>query len=132
MGGARPTVDDVEDDGAPDAALHGGLRFRRGGRYASSYGQHGARAQRLPQHEQKIVQGSDDAGDVSQETFCTSTHKCNLVATDIFSSAGAGAPRPPPRPLLVPLSQKSSAAQGPGPRRVERSRTSPPLHPNSN
>merc|ERR1712100_365152 len=87
------------------------------------------RAQRLPQHKQKIVQGSDDARDVSQETFCTSTDKCDFVATDIFSSAGAGAP---PGPLLVPLSQKSSSARGPGPRRVEPSRTSPPLHPNSN
>merc|ERR550514_1219517 len=41
--------------------------------------------------------------------------RCNLVATDILSSAGAGAP---PGPLLVPLPQKSSAARGPRPRRV--------------
>merc|ERR1711907_749729 len=73
------------------------------------------RARRLPQHEQKIIQGSDDARDVSPKAFCASTYKRNLVATDIFSSAGAGAP---PRPLLVPLSQKSSSARGPGPRRV--------------
>merc|ERR1719359_996535 len=79
---------------------------------------------------QEIVEGRDDARDVRQEAFCASTYKCNLVATDSFycpPSAGAGAP---PRPFLVPLSQKSSAARGPGPRRVERSRTSPPLHPN--
>ena len=119
---------------------------------------HGARAQRLPQHEQKIVQGRDDARDVSQKAFCASADKsgagvlhstglggvmvasavrdglarvqfrakptgetngrpanphrrCDFVATDIFSSAGAGAP---PGPLLVPLSQKSSSARGPG------------------
>ena len=41
--------------------------------------------------------------------------RCSFVATDIFSSAGAGAP---PGPLLVPLPQKSSSARGPGPRRV--------------
>merc|ERR1711939_310366 len=73
----------------PNATVHGRLGQRRGGRYASSHGQHGARAQRLPRHVKEIVQGSDDARDVSQETFCTSTDKCNLVATDIFSSAGA-------------------------------------------
>merc|ERR1719321_1978829 len=114
----------MQDDGASDAEMHGRLRFRRGGRYAASHGQRGACAQRLPQHVQEIVKGCDDAWDVSQEAFCTSTYKCNLVATDIFPSAGAGAP---PGPLLVPLSQKSSSARGPGPRRVERSRPrSPP------
>ena len=50
---ARPPVDDVEDDGAPNAAVHGRLGLRRGGRYAASHGQRGARAQRLPQHEQR-------------------------------------------------------------------------------
>merc|ERR1711977_122848 len=86
----------------------------------------GARAQRLPQHVKEVIQGRDDARDVRQEAFCTSAYKCNLVATDIFvycpSSTGAGAP---PRPLLVPLSQKPSSARGPGPRRVERSLTYP-------
>ena len=153
------------------AQVHGRLGQRRGGRYASSHGQHGARAQRLPQHEQEIIEGCYDARDVSQEAFGTSTYKsgagvlqwlggvmvaslvwgelasvrfraepsgerrrpanphrrCNFVATDIFgycpSSAGAGAP---PRPLLVSLSQKSSSARGPGPRRVEQPRTSFP------
>ena len=153
------------------AQVHGRLGQRRGGRYASSHGQHGARAQRLPQHVKEIVQGRDDARDVRQEAFCASAHKSGagvlhstglggvMVASavrgglapvrfraepsgdsfpqtnagrpanprrrcnDIFSSAGTGAS---PRPLLVPLSQKSSAARGPGPRRVERSRTSPP------
>merc|ERR1712196_174196 len=96
---------------------------RRGGRYAASHGQHGARAQRLPQHEQEIVEDCYDARDVRTKAFCASPYKCTFVATDILSSAGAGAP---PGPLLVPLSQKSSSARGPGPRRVERSRTSPP------
>merc|ERR1711934_1114238 len=76
------------------------------------------RAQRLPQHVKEIVEGRDDARDVGQEAFCASTYKYNL-----FSSTRTGAS---PRPLLVPLSQKSSAARGPGPRRVERSRTSFP------
>ena len=57
------------------AQVHGRLGQRRGGRYASSYGQHGARAQRLPQHEQEVVEGRDDAGDVSQEAFCASAYK---------------------------------------------------------
>merc|ERR1711881_741671 len=113
--------------GASNAAVHGRLGLgRRGNHHAASHGQRGARAQRLSQHEQEIVQGRDDARDVSQEAFCASAYKYNLVATYIFycpSSAGSGAP---PRPLLVPLSQKSSSARGPGPRRVERSRTSPP------
>merc|ERR1711977_798621 len=129
MGGARPPVGDKQDDGPPDAEVHGGLGFRRrGNHHAASHGQRRPRAQRLSQHVKEIVEGRDDAWDVRQEAFCASTYKRNLVATDYFlSSAGAG---PTPGPLLVPLSQKSSSARGPGPRRVERSRTSPPLHPN--
>merc|ERR1711977_337380 len=110
MGGARPPVDDKQDDGPPNAEVHRGIH------HAASHGQRGARAQRLPQHEQEIVKSCYDAWDVSKKAFCASAYKCNLVATDIFSSAGAGAP---PGPLLVPLSQKSSSARGPGPRRVD-------------
>ena len=69
------------------AQVHGRLGQRRGGRYASSHGQHGARAQRLPQHVKEIVQGRDDARDVRQEAFCASAHKSGA---GVLHSTGLG------------------------------------------
>merc|ERR1712167_151532 len=41
----------------------------------ASHGQRGARAQRLPQHVKEIVQGRDDARDVSPKAVCASGYK---------------------------------------------------------
>mmetsp|Transcript_8249 Transcript_8249/g.23260 ORF Transcript_8249/g.23260 Transcript_8249/m.23260 type:complete len:211 (+) Transcript_8249:1259-1891(+) len=87
VSGARPPVDDKQDDGASNAAVHGRLGLGRRRNHAASYGQRGPCAQRLPQHVKEVVQGCYDAWDVSQEAFCTSTYKSGA---GVFHSTGLG------------------------------------------